>query len=153
MTKKSDRGRENHLFCGCCCDSRRATIVVNVVAIVCFATSISIGFLAGVFVLKNGLQNMNDDRVKQLNPAEVEGQLFAGMIFPAYRSSCAQLESMVPSSTRLGLKQCSRRIKTLACLVFVFSRFHWCRVDHPLFISTCCSHYGDSKRSNDALQL
>ena len=54
--------RQSHLCCGCCCDTRRATIVVNIIS----ASFASLGILALAFFVTPTLVNsVDDDEVKQ----------------------------------------------------------------------------------------
>jgi hypothetical protein len=59
-------GRENHLFCNCCCDVRRATLVVNGLTIVWNFVVMLLMFVGFKFVLKNADEiaaDMDDDEV------------------------------------------------------------------------------------------
>jgi hypothetical protein len=60
--------RENHLFCGCCCDVRRATLVVNAITITMNVLFMILLFFGVNFVAKNADQfteDMDDDQAKQ----------------------------------------------------------------------------------------
>mmetsp|Transcript_35478 Transcript_35478/g.55240 ORF Transcript_35478/g.55240 Transcript_35478/m.55240 type:complete len:216 (-) Transcript_35478:206-853(-) len=57
-------GRENHLFCNCCCDVRRATLVVNGITIVWNLLVMLLMFIGFEFLVKNADQiaaDMDDD--------------------------------------------------------------------------------------------
>jgi hypothetical protein len=93
----ADRRRENHLFCGCCCDYRRATIVVNMVNIVCCFLVLFFGVGGGFIKMatnNSGVQNVE---------ISTDFLLGARCLMPVWDSSCLSLESMVLSIIRNGL--------------------------------------------------
>lgn len=62
------RGRENHLFCGRCCDVRRATLAVNILTIVMNLLFMIAMFFGFEFVMKNAdaiAEDMDDDEAKE----------------------------------------------------------------------------------------
>ena len=65
---RSPRDRENHLFCGCCCDVRRATLVVNIITIVLNLIFLILTFV-GLNFMSNNLdvieEDMDDDEAKE----------------------------------------------------------------------------------------
>jgi hypothetical protein len=89
----ADHRRENHLICGCCCDSRRATIVVNIVNVVIDLLNL----LGGAWLM------MDKNNGAVLNMEISPDDLFFGWLVTVWHSSCIQLESMVLSIIRNGL--------------------------------------------------
>ncbi|CAJ1963154.1 unnamed protein product [Cylindrotheca closterium] len=59
------RNRSNHLFCGCCCDSRRATIVVNMIAIIWYTVMIIVFAFLGVSIAENGFPGDEENNAQQ----------------------------------------------------------------------------------------
>jgi len=59
-------GRENHLFCGCCCDTRRATIVVNLVSLFVDLYAMMVAFML-IRGYTNSNANNTDETIQHKN--------------------------------------------------------------------------------------
>lgn len=69
--------RRSHRFCGCCCDTRRATIVVNIISLV-FTCIFLLG--VGTFTSDSFASSFDDDNVKK------EMEVFADNAWVTYLS-------------------------------------------------------------------
>lgn len=81
----AQKNRQNHLFCGCCCDSRRATIVVNMIAIIWYTVLVVAFAFLGVSIAENGLPGDQDDSRQEGANFDDEGHevLFEGEVMAA----------------------------------------------------------------------
>jgi hypothetical protein len=62
------REKTNHLYCGCCCDVRRATLAVNAITIIMNVILMILLFFGTNFMAKNAAEiaeDMDDDQAKQ----------------------------------------------------------------------------------------
>mmetsp|Transcript_1812 Transcript_1812/g.4104 ORF Transcript_1812/g.4104 Transcript_1812/m.4104 type:complete len:123 (-) Transcript_1812:396-764(-) len=67
------KNRPNHLFCGCCCDSRRATVVVNMIAIVWYTVIIITFAFLGISIAESGLPGGEDNAQEEAENFDDEG--------------------------------------------------------------------------------
>jgi hypothetical protein len=68
MGDNNNSNRENHLYCGCCCDVRRATLVVNAISISMNVIAMIFLFFGVHYMAKNAdkiAEDMDDDQAKQ----------------------------------------------------------------------------------------
>lgn len=77
--------RSNHLFCGCCCDSRRATIVVNMIAIIWYTVRILVFAFLGISIAENGLPGDEENAQQEGGDLDDEGhdRFFEGEVVAA----------------------------------------------------------------------
>jgi hypothetical protein len=54
--------KQGHSCCGCCCDTRRAVIIVNLVML-CFNLLTAVSFIAGVELMEAVASQADDDQV------------------------------------------------------------------------------------------
>ena len=71
--------KQGHSFCGCCCDVRRATIIINICTIVSIIYSVA-SFYVMQSVLQLNTDSIQDDEVKQQMEAMDPSSIYTPLV-------------------------------------------------------------------------